>query len=146
MHEQWKDAVNFLGGLLHVGQFPDFNSPAAIWDLLEAGVCLAEIGNQPTGLTYDQFRQEAFRRSANTPDPLAAERLLRSSLLLPGNQETLQALDSTAQTVEKSLAGGDPGALSSRGEAPWRWVSLALMEYRRGQWAKAAGAVPVPPA
>jgi hypothetical protein len=137
-HQQWKDAANFLGGLLHVGQYRNFNSPAAIWDLLAAGVCLVEIGNQPTGLTYEQFRQEAIRRSASTPDPLAAERLLRSSLLLPANQETLQILDVTAKTAEKSLASGDPGALSSRSEAPWRLVSLALMDYRRGQWARAA--------
>jgi hypothetical protein len=138
MHEQWQDAANFLGGLLHVDQYRNYNSPVAIWDLLEAGVVLVEIGNPQAGVRYEQIRQEAIRRAAGTPDPLAAERLIRTSLLLPANQETLQSLDLPAQTVDKSLSSGDPTANSSSGEAPWRWVALALMEYRRGNGAGAA--------
>jgi len=137
MHEQWRDASNFLGGLLQVDQYRNYNSPAAIWDLLEAGATLVEIGSPQADAQYEQFRQEAIRRSAGTQDPLAAERLIRASLLLPANPATLQSLDLPAQTVEKSLSGSEPGANSSGGEAPWRWVSLALMEYRRGHWAEA---------
>jgi hypothetical protein len=138
MHEQWQGAANFLGGLLHVDQYRNYNSPAAVWDLLEAGVTLVEVGNPPAAAQYEQLRQEAIRRPAGTRDPLAAERLIRTSLLLPANQETLQALDLPAQTVEESLSSSDAGANSSSGDAPWRWVALALMEYRRGHWAEAA--------
>jgi hypothetical protein len=137
MHEQWQDASNFLGGLLHVDQYRNYNSPAAIWDLLEAGATLVEIGNPQAAAQYEQLRQEAIRRGAGTADPLAAERLIRTSLLLPASQETLQALDLPAQTVAISLSNTQSGAISASGEAPWRWVALALMEYRRGRWAEA---------
>jgi hypothetical protein len=138
MHERWNDAASSLRSLLQVDQYRNFTSPAAVWDLLAAGVSLAEIVRQHSELQYEQFRLEAIHLSASTENPLAAERLLRTSLLLPANQATLQSLAAPAQTVEKSLASSDPGADAGSGEAPWRWVALALMEYRRGDWAKAA--------
>jgi hypothetical protein len=137
MHEQWQDAAHFLGGLLRVDQYRNYNSPAAIWDLLEAGDTLVEIGDPATRAQYEQFRQEAIRRSADTAEPLAAERLIRASLLLPANQDTVESLDLPARTVENSFSSSAPGVNSSNGEAPWRWVALALMEYRRGHWAEA---------
>jgi hypothetical protein len=138
MHEHWSDAVISLRSLLKVDQYRNYASPAAGWDLLAAGVCFAEIVRPQDLLQYEQFRHEAIRLSASTEDSLAAERLLRSSLLLSANQETLQSLAAPAQTVEKSLSSSDPGAAVGSGEAPWRLVSLALLEYRRGDWAKAA--------
>jgi hypothetical protein len=138
MREQWQDAANFLGGLLHVDQYRNYNSPAAIWDLLEAGVTLIELGKPEAAGRYEQLRQEAIRRAAGTQDPLAAERLIRTSLIVPASQETLQLLNQPAQTVEKSLSNGDPGANSRGDEAQWRRVALALIEYRRGHWTVAA--------
>jgi serine/threonine protein kinase len=136
--EQWQDAAKLLGGLLHVDQYRNYNSPAAVWDLLEAGATMIEAGNPQAAAQYEQLRQEAIRRSAGTGDPLAAERLIRTSLLLPASPETMRSLDLPAQTVEKSLSGNDPDANSISGEAPWRWVALALMDYRRGNWNEAA--------
>jgi hypothetical protein len=86
---------------------------------------------------YGHFRDEAIRRGAGVKDPLAAERLLRSSLLLPTDPATLQSLDLPAQTVEKSLSSAGSGTNSNSEEAPWRLVSLALLDYRRGRWAEA---------
>ena len=144
MHERWRDASGFIKGLLQVDQYRNYSSPEAIWDLLGVGVCLVESGNPHANMQYDQFRGEAIRRSASTSDPLAAERLIRSSLLRPANQEVLQSLDLPAQTVEKSLSSSEPGANSSSGEGPWRLVSLALLDYRRGLLGQGGGAVPVP--
>jgi hypothetical protein len=138
MHERWKDAAGTVRGLLQVDQYRNYNSPEALWDLLVAGVALVETGDQDTRAQYEEFRREAIRRSASATDPLTAERLIRSSLLLPADQQILQSLDLPAQTVEKSLSGSNPDANSSSGEAPWRLVSLALLDYRRSLWAKAA--------
>jgi hypothetical protein len=106
--------------------------------LLEAGVTLVEVGSPQTTAQYEQLRQEAVRRSAGTQDPLAAERLIRTSLLLPASPDMLQALDLPARTIEKSLSGTEAGAKPASNEAPWRLVALALMEYRRGRLAAAA--------
>jgi serine/threonine protein kinase len=137
-HERWKDAAGFVKGLLQVDQYRNYGSPEAIWDLLEAGVCLVESGNQHNSAPYEQFRREAIGRSASTTDPLAAERLIRSSLLLPADPQTLQSNELAARTVEKSLSDSNPGANSSSGEAPWRLVALALLDFRRGLWPRAA--------
>lgn len=49
----------------------------------------------------------------------------------------MQSLQGPAQIVVKSLAGSDADTNSSLA-APWKLVSLALLEYRQGHWAEAA--------
>jgi hypothetical protein len=138
LQQQWTNAGLYLSGLVQIDQYRNFNSPYAVWDLLEVAVCLVEIGSQPAAAQYEQFRKEAILRGAGSLDPLAAERLLRASLLLPADPVVLRSLEAPAQTVEKSLSSNKPGLDSSSGEAPWRLLSLALMDYRQGRWARAA--------
>jgi serine/threonine protein kinase len=138
IHEQWKDAAVFFRGLQQVNQYSrNLNSHPAIWDLLEAGASLVESGDPQGSASYEEIRKQAILRLGSFRDPLLAERLLRGSLVLPADAETLQSLQPPAQAVLKSLSGPGPDTNSSR-EAPWRWVSLALFEYRQGHWAEAA--------
>jgi serine/threonine protein kinase len=146
VNQRWKEAAFFFKSLLQVNHYRNYNAPAARWDLLEAGVSIVESGNPHSPGPYEQFRKEAVSRFGGTRDALAAERLLRGALLLPANPETLQALDSPAQTVQKSLSSNDLGAWSTNSEAPWRLVAVALMAYRQGHWAEAAQlCLPLPP-
>jgi hypothetical protein len=152
-------ATNFFAGLLQLDDEMNYSSTKTTWDLLAAGATLVQAGTEQASAPYEQFRQEEIRRFANTtnslvaerlfragqPDrpedpralPLAAERLLRAGLLRPANPEVLRSLDMPAQFVEKSLSGSGANANSGGGEAPWRWVALALLDYRQGRWASA---------
>jgi hypothetical protein len=159
IREQWVSATNFFAGLLQLDDEMNYSSTKTTWDLLAAGATLVQAGTEQASAPYEQFRQEEIRRFANTtnslvaerlfragqPDrpedpralPLAAERLLRAGLLRPANPEVLRSLDMPAQFVEKSLSGSGANANSGGGEAPWRWVALALLDYRQGRWASA---------
>ena len=137
MREQWTSATNFFAGLLQLDEDMNYFSTRTIWDTLAAGSALVEAGPEPASAPYEQFRQAAIRRFAGATNALAAERLLRATLLRPAHPDVLRSLDSPAQIVVKSLSGSGTNA-SSGGEAPWRGVALALLEYRQSRWAAAA--------
>jgi serine/threonine protein kinase len=126
-HEKWRDAEIFFGSLLQINHYRNYFASNAIWDVLEAGVSIAEISHDRGG--YEKFRHTAIERSAHTADPLVAERLLRATLLLDASPETLQTLEMPARTVESSWPGVVTNA-SFTGDAPWRPVALALMDFR----------------
>jgi hypothetical protein len=83
---------------------------------------------------YERFRQVAVARFTATPGPFA-DRIVKISLLLPADRQLVEALSPVAEVTAKSLAeaeaGGDPF------KAAWGAVSLALFEYRRGNFPKA---------
>ena len=86
---------------------------------------------------YQQFRQDAIKQFAHTTDPLVAERTVKNSLLLPADETTLAALVPLAEIAAKSIPDNQPTAGSGDWMTPWRCVSLALMEYRRGHSSEA---------
>ena len=124
-----------FAGLLQVNQFENDQSDAAARDLLEAGAPLIEIADQDR---YEHFRTEAIRRFAGTTNPVAAERVIRASLLAPANQATMNSLSLLAEMVAKSLAGAGSNTAPGGLDAPWKSIALALLEYRQGHWAEAA--------
>jgi hypothetical protein len=70
-----------------------------------------------------------------SPSPFA-DRIVKISLLLPANERLVDSLRPVADATAKAFAEAD-----QRGDvfsAAWRCVSLGLMEYRRGNYAKAA--------
>jgi hypothetical protein len=70
-------------------------------------------------------------------DPIIAERTVKNCLLMPADESVLSALAPLADLAAKSFS--DAGLLSG-GEAwmaPWRCLSLTLMDYRRGHFAGA---------
>ncbi len=138
-HEQWKDAAIFFKALFQANQYSrNYNSHAAIWDLLEEGAGLLGSGDRRDWAAYEPMRQQAIQRQGSGQDALVAERLLRGSLMMaPTNQETLQLLHLPYEVVLKSLSDGGAETNISRSEGPWRWVALAWMEYRQGRWATA---------
>ena len=139
-HGQWKEAAFFFRGLLQANQYSrNYNSHPAIWDLLEEGTSLIETGDAQDLPAYERMRQQAILRPSSVRDPLVAERLVRSSLLLPPtNSDMLQSLQTPYQALVKSFPESSTDTNASQGEGPWRWVAAALMEYRQGHYAQAA--------
>ena len=99
---QWQQAADHFNQLLQVND-PDKSdkSENATGDLLRAGPALAELGDQPG---YDLFRRAAIARFAGTINPVAAEQVIKTSLLLPANEEILRSLAPFAEVAAKSVA------------------------------------------
>jgi hypothetical protein len=86
---------------------------------------------------YDRFCAESIKSVAGLDDPLVVERTVKNCLLVPASDELMAALKPLAESVEKKTARIN---FSSRGvgwEIEWRCLSLALWEYRNGNFNEA---------
>jgi serine/threonine protein kinase len=126
--DQWKDAVDDFSAVLRFNAADDADTIGL--DLLRFGPVLIRSG----GITkYRQFGRETIARFAGTSDPTMAERVCRVCLLMPADEETLKGL-SAFYTLASNKTNGFPNADAER----WACTSLALFDYRRGNYAKAA--------
>jgi hypothetical protein len=100
---------------------------------LECGPALVEQGNPAA---YERFRQAAIARftggSRNFTD-----RIIKISLLLPAGEPLLQSLRPMANQAAKTFVTNVDG-YTDVFLAAWHSVSLALMEYRSGNYELAA--------
>jgi hypothetical protein len=128
---RWQAAAPRLKQLLLVDQFDGWD--VVTLDYLECGPALIKIGDRAG---YERFRQAAIARFTGTTFP-AADRIVKISLLLPADRKVTQSLaplaDMTLQTFKAEDSGGQEGTF----RAAWQCTSLALIEYRRGAYAKA---------
>ncbi len=129
---QWQRAAQHFGQLLKVDRMETLE--IATLDHSRCAVVLV-AGGDIAG--YRHFRQASIKQFAKITDPLVAERTVKNCLLLPADEATLAALVPLAQIAAKSIANNQPAAGSGDWMTPWRCVSLALMEYRRGHSSEA---------
>jgi hypothetical protein len=129
LQDRWKQAAGRFARLLQVNQLDGWDSSSL--DYLREGPALIETGDLAG---YERFRREAIARFSGTPCPFA-DRIVKISLLLPADQKLIDSLDPLAVSTEKSFTEAD--AAGDAFQAAWRSVSLALIEYRRGNYAKA---------
>ena len=128
---RWKRAVEYFSILARVDQFE--TSEISTLDHTKCAVALIELGDRPT---YKDFCRETIKQFAGTTDPLIAERTFKNCLLLPADANLLTALAPLAELAAKSFRENiDPE--NGSWMMPWRCVSLALMEYRRGNYSGA---------
>ncbi len=135
LEERWQQAADRFAVLLQMNKFDGWDM--ASLDYLRRGPVLVELGDVNG---YDRFRQEAILRFAGTTNPVAAERSVKVSLLLPADNKTMRALAPLAEVSAKafgSIANNDTNA-EAVFQAAWGSISVALMEYRRGNYAGAA--------
>ncbi len=130
IHGRWRLAADRFATLLQVDQVDSWDTITG--DLINAAPPLIECGDTAG---YERFRQAAIVRLSGTTDPVFSERTVKSCLLLPADQKTLDDLRPLFETARKSLEGTD--AVSDDLLASWRCISLGLMEYRRGNAAQA---------
>jgi hypothetical protein len=103
-------------------------------DYLELGPSLIELGDLSG---YDRFRRENLARFAGTTYPVS-DRIIKINLLLPADPKMMQELLPHVEVAEKTFAVVEDSASTDVFQAAWRSVSLALLEYRRGDYSKAA--------
>ncbi|HWA25058.1 MAG TPA: serine/threonine-protein kinase [Lacunisphaera sp.] len=127
---QWKPAADRMALLLQVDQLD--GSDVSALDHLRAGPVFIELGDTNS---YERFRQGAIARFSSAPCPFA-DRIVKISLLLPANDRLLDSLKPLAEQTTRALAEADRGG--DVFTAAWRSVSLGLLEYRRGNFQKAA--------
>ena len=130
VHSRWKPAADRLTLLLGVNQLDGWD--VSTLDYLRCGPVLIELGDTSG---YDRFREEAVTRFTKTPCP-ATDRIVKICLLLPADRKMISALSPFAETTTKSFVEAD--ASGDVFQASWLSVSLALWEYRAGNFAKAA--------
>jgi eukaryotic-like serine/threonine-protein kinase len=126
---RWRQAADRFSLLLQVDQLdgPD----VATLDCLECGPPLVELGDTAR---YEQFCREAIARYSGKPCPFA-DRIVKITLLRPQGPRMLESLGPLGQATAEAFKAADAsGAIF---EASWRAVSLALWEYRRGNFATA---------
>ena len=129
LQNNWKQAAQRLTQLLQVNQLDGWDVSSL--DCLRLGPALIEQGDMNG---YEHFRQDAIDRFIVAACPFP-DRIVKISLLAPANERVITALTTVAEATAKSVAvadaGGDPF------QAAWHSVSLALFEYRKGNFAKA---------
>ncbi|HMP83082.1 MAG TPA: serine/threonine-protein kinase [Verrucomicrobiota bacterium] len=128
---RWRAAAERFSTLLKINRLDNWD--VTTLDILELGPALIEMGDVNG---YDAFRRETIARFAGTTYP-ASDRIIKVCLLLPADETLLRELQPQADHAERSQAAENP-ANQDVFQAAWRSVSLALLEYRRGNFAKSA--------
>jgi hypothetical protein len=105
------------------------DSDAVSRHLLPAAATLCQSGDRER---YEWFRRMAIERFAETSHPVVAEQVIKATLLLPADQETLDALKPLAEITQQAVEAGQ-GAYSQNQElAAWSYFALTLLSYREG--------------
>jgi hypothetical protein len=108
-------------------------SGVATADLLVAQPLFIEAGDIAG---YERTRKMALARLAGTPFPGAAEQLAKTSLLLPADKSVMELMPPLEKLIADSLKDYDPKKNDNSWTlATWRTFALALVEYRRGNFA-----------
>jgi len=129
LQNHWKQAADRFALLLEVNQLEGLDM--ATMDYLRCGPSLLEVGDTAG---YERFRRQAIARFSTAPCPFA-DRIVKISLLLPANAQMLESLKPLALATAAALAAADAGGDAFT--AAWRSLAMALLEYRRGNYAEA---------
>jgi hypothetical protein len=130
---RWQAAADYFLKTLQANRVDKTDkTEEATWDLLRAAPALIAAGDLDG---YHRFIQESLAHFSGTEDPVAAEQIVKISLLMPADAATLQRVQPFARTVEESMSGKDPN--QNAYVFAWRDFSLCLFCYRSGDYANA---------
>ena len=126
----WRRAVEYYSALVRL----DFEqADSTTLDYIKYAVVLVEMGDRQT---FDELCREYINHFANTTDVFAAERFIKLASLYPPSDILLAALAPFGETTAKSLVSVVPQSYGDW-QFLWRYLSLALYEYRRGNFQEA---------
>jgi tetratricopeptide (TPR) repeat protein len=131
LQNQWPEAARHFNILLHIDQLD--GADVCTLDYLRCGPALVELADDSA---YEHFRRDAVSRFADGAHPFA-DRIVKISLLLPADEKLMQVVRPIADVAAQSFAT-NTDAHPDDFLAAWCSVSLALVEYRSGNYAKAA--------
>ncbi len=128
----WRSAADRFVQLERANQLDPSNTTQEITrDLLGAGPTLIVAGDLET---YRRFVRETALRFAGTSDPVAAEQVVKNSLILPADSETLRLLKPLVEVVRASVSRHDPAITPDDRHIAWQSLVLGLHEYRLGNY------------
>ena len=126
---RWKTASSRFRVLLDINRFE--SADVSSLDYLELGPALIRMGDNEG---YEDFRWQAVHHY-NEISSAFADRFLKIALLKPASEPLIQALRPIAdRTAEASSQDAEVGDFF---EAAWRAMSVALYEFRRGNYSGA---------
>ncbi len=102
-------------------------------DLLRVGPPLVVVGDLEN---YRHLITRTLSHFAHTQNPIAAEQLIKLSLIVPADEYTMDSLQPLADVVRTSIPA-DTLIGDQDGYIAWRVLSLSLYEYRMGEFARA---------
>jgi serine/threonine protein kinase len=126
LRQEWRDAAERLGALAEVDRVDGWETITL--DYFKLSLALIEAGKRDE---FNRFREEFVARYGHTTNATAANRVIKSSLLLPASREFLELLEPCARACEEVITN------SSVYEAAWNSLSLEVLEYRQGNYARA---------
>ena len=125
---RWRTAADRFVQLERANQLDPSNTTQEITrDLLGAGPTLIVAGDLET---YRRFVHETALRFAGTSDPVAAEQVVKNSLILPADAETLRLLKPLVEVVRSSVSRHDPAITPDDRHIAWQALVLGLHAYR----------------
>jgi serine/threonine protein kinase len=128
---RWKESAQRLTQLLQVNEFDG-------WDVVTLDYlgCGAAVGKLNDRQAYDEFRRAALARFAGMTHPFA-DRIVKISLLQPAEKKMLDELAPLSEIVLQTFKTDSSQGQEDTFRAAWQCISLALIEYRRGNYLKA---------
>jgi hypothetical protein len=127
---RWKQVAARLLKLVEANQIDKTDmSDAATRELVQVGPALILTGDIDA---YHRFIHSIIAHFSETKNPVAAEEVVKSSILLPVDQNTVQSLEPLAGVLENSFAGPPPSTPVEIHLRSWQAFALAGFRYRRG--------------
>ena len=131
---RWPEAADRLLKLSQAMQVDKSDmTDDATRDLLRVGPPLVVVGDLEN---YRYLITRTLSHFAHTQNPIAAEQLIKLSLIVPADESTLDSLQPLADVVRASIPS-DTSVVDQDGYIAWRVLSLSLYEYRMGEFAHA---------
>jgi serine/threonine protein kinase len=127
---EWKSAKERYQSLLRANRFENIDS--ASLDLVAGAVSMVKSGDREA---YELFCRETIASARDTADPMIADRVLKSCLLLPASKDRIKELRPFAQVAESRARRQDHA--SAGVDFAWRGQTLALWKYRNGHYQEA---------
>jgi serine/threonine protein kinase len=134
---RWKEATDhFASAALALTTADPADSDALSIAFIPAAATLSQAGDR---VRYDALRQTAIGRFKQTSNVIAAEQVVKSALLMPADQEVLSELEPLATLLKRAIDSGEGAFVGNPDRLAWTEFALALLDYRRGDYAVAGG-------
>jgi serine/threonine protein kinase/tetratricopeptide (TPR) repeat protein len=129
VHGNWPRAAEYYSALVPLDRF---ETPfLATQDYNKNAVVLAEMEDRHA---YENRSRESIKQFGSTANSEVLERIVKSCSLLPPSASLAAALSPLAEKVAESVRT-EPNP--NHGALPWKCMSVAMFEYRRGNYAEA---------
>ncbi len=132
--ERWGEAAQRFILMAHVLTSVDMSDSNLVsHELLPSLTAVFEWGESGQ---YENLRELAIRRFADSASPNVAEQVIKATLMTPADPETLRRILPLATVIESALGG--PKRTRDTHNLAWQEFSMALIEYRQGHFDAAA--------